>query len=108
MKKNEFKDLLKFFSNNENNKSRALFTYLKIRIDLIEKNMMNYIQLNNSLKSEGLYQKIIEQNINYLNDDLRLQYFYSLLYNTRDMNHYQFGINQINHHRMYEITIDMD
>ena len=103
---NEFNDLFKFFSNNETNKSRALFTYLKIRIDLIEKNMMNYIQLNNSLKSEGLFQKIIEQNINYLNDDLRLQYFYSLLYNTRDINHYQFGINQINRHYMYEITID--
>ena len=103
---NEYNDLLKFFSTNENNKSRALFTYLKIRIDLIEKNMMNYIQVNNSLKSEGLFQKIIEQNINYLNDDLRLQYFYSLLYNTRDTNHNQFGIYEINRSHRYEITID--
>ena len=103
---NEYNDLLKFFSTNENNKSRALFTYLKIRIDLIEKNMMNYMQLNNSLKSEGLFQKIIQQNINYLNDDLRLQYFYSLLYNTRDMNLNQYDNLMINHGHMYEITID--
>ena len=102
---NEFNDLLKFFSNNENNKSRALFTYLKIRIYLSEKNMINYIELKNSLKSDGIFQKIIEQNINYLNDDLRLQYFYYLLYNSGDMSQNQFSIN-INHHHMYEINID--
>ena len=48
--KNELNELLSFFLNNENNESKSLFTYLKIRLDLIEKNMMNYIQLNNSLK----------------------------------------------------------
>ena len=104
--KNELNELLSFFLNNENNESKSLFTYLKIRLDLIEKNMMNYIQLNNSLKSEGLFQNIIEQNINYLNDDLRLQYFYSLLDTIRDMNNYGYDYNRPNRYRMYEIKID--
>ena len=68
--------------------------------------MMKYIKLNNSLKSEGLFQKIIEQNINYLNDDLRLQYFYSLLLNIKDMRNYGYGLNYGNRYHMYEINID--
>jgi len=34
------------------------------------------------------------------------KFFYSLLYNTRDTNHNQFGIYEINSSHRYEITID--
>ena len=77
--KDEMNDLLSFFVNNEKSEGKFFFSYLKIRISIIEKNLMSYIKINNALKSEGLFQKIIANNILYLNDDLRIQYFYSLL-----------------------------
>ena len=80
----ELNDLLLFFHNNENNEGKLLFEYLKLRKSLIEKNIMKFINLNNDLKSEGFISKIIEQNIIFLNDDDRMQYFYSLLFNMID------------------------
>ena len=78
---NDLNDLLTLFVNNEKNEGIALFNYFKLRISLIQENMMNYININNSLKSEGFIQTIIKNNVNYLNDDMRIQYFYSLLLN---------------------------
>ena len=62
--------------------------------------MMNYIKLDNALKSEGIIQNIIKKNFKYLNDDMRIQYFYSLLLNKIDENYrYKWP-------REYQITID--
>ena len=97
--KTELNDLLSFFIKNEKNEGKILFSYLKTRIDLIEKNIMNYIYINNSLNSEIFIKKIIEQNILYSNDDFRVQYFYSILLNIIDYN------NQNNNRRKL-ITID--
>ena len=76
--KDEFKELLLFFLNNEKNEGKTLFDYLKRRISLIEQNILDYFYLNNYLKSQGYVQKIIENNITYLNDSFREQYFLSI------------------------------
>ena len=99
---NELKDLLSFFLDNEKKEGKSLFNYLKIRIDLFEKNITNFIYINNSLKTEGLYNEIIEQNIIFLNDDFRVQYFYSLLLNSIDQNYYGLRYNKTKK----QITID--
>ena len=75
---NELKDLLSFFLDNEKKEGKSLFNYLKIRIDLFEKNIINFIYINNSLKTEGLYKEIIEQNIIFYSID---QNYYGLRYN---------------------------
>ena len=89
-------ELLKFFIKNEKNEGNILFNYFKIRISLVEKNMMRFI--NSSAKSEGFLQKIIINNNIYLDDNLRNEYFKSLLLNLRRSNYY--------HHVMKYITID--
>ena len=99
--KDNLKDLLSFFLNPKQNEGKALFDYLKIRISLIEENIMNYININNKLKSEGFIQIIIEQNVHYLNDDMRIQYFYSLLLNMADIDYYP-----LHYHEMKIINID--
>ena len=80
-KKDEFKDLSSFFLTNEKNEGIFLFNYLKTRISYIEQNILNFLFINNSLKSESFIKKIIEQNISYLNDDFRVGYFVSILSN---------------------------
>ena len=90
----EFNELLLFFINNENNEGITLYYYLKTRLALIEENIMKYIDINNSIKSENFIHKIIEQNIIYLNDDFRVQYFYSIVLNLPYTT------------RIYKITID--
>ena len=82
----ELKDLLLFFLSNEKNEGKVLFNYLKTRILLVEKNIRNYLNINNSLNSEGIFQKIIDQNISYLNDDFRVQYFLTILINMIEPN----------------------
>ena len=77
----EFNELLLFFVNNENKEGIILYNYLKTRLALIEENIMKYIYINNIIKSENFIHKIIEQNIIYLNDDFRVQYFYSIVLN---------------------------
>ena len=102
----EMNELLSFFLSNEKSEGKILFDYLKIRIHLIEQKMHDYIDLNNSLKSDGFLQKIITNNIVYLDDNLRITYFDSLLLNLREMNNnrgYQpYNMNQ----RKKNITID--
>ena len=79
--KPEFDDLLLFFLNCGNNEGKILFDYLKTRISLIEKDIIHFININNSIKTDKFFQKIIEKNIIYLNEDFRIQYFYSILLN---------------------------
>ena len=87
--KDDFKDLLLFFLNNEKNEGNTLFDYLKIRISLIEQNILDYFYLNNYLNSQIYIQKIIENNITYLNDSFRVQYFLSTLLYMLDSSKYK-------------------
>ena len=75
-------DLLLFFTKNESNESKSIFNYLKYRIDLIEKNLIKYVKANIKSKTQEFLQKIITNNIIYLSDNLRLEYFNTLLTNT--------------------------
>ena len=105
----EMNELLSFFLSNEKNEGKILFDYLKIRISLIEQNMKGFLDLNNSLKSEGFLQKIITNNIVYLDDNLRISYFDSLLLNLRYINNNRgyLGYNIRNMNSiMKNITID--
>ena len=79
---NEEKELLSLFSNNKNNEGNILFNYFKKRIILNEQNFKRLVKLNISPKSHGFFQKIIDQNIIYLNNISRLNYFYHLLKST--------------------------
>ena len=97
--KKELEDLLSLFSNNGKGEGKFLFKYLKTRLSLVEKNMNRYISMNIPLNSEGFIQTIIKQNINYLKDDMRLQYFYSMLLNIK------VGVQQYRQGRKI-ITID--
>ena len=74
--------------NYESNEGIILFNYLKLRKALIEENIMNYINISNSLDNEGFIQKIVEKNIIFLSEDFRVQYFYSLLLNMMDDDNY--------------------
>ena len=98
--KEELKDLLAFFLNNEKNEGITLFNYLKVRISLIEENIMNYFLINKYLNSEGYVQKIIEQNITYLSDNNKLKYFLHILINVIPPENYN------NQNMLKEITID--
>ena len=104
--KDEFNDLTSFFLNNEKNEGIALFNYLKIRIANIRENIINFLYINNSLKSENYISNIIEQNISYLNDDYRVTYFLSVLFNIIDSEnfHNPFVPYDLNNNR--SITID--
>ena len=107
--KEEMNKLLSFFLSNENNEGKQLFDYLKLRISLVEQKMNNYINYNNSLKSEGFIQKIITNNIIYLDDNLRIKYFDSLLsqlLNLRGMNNNRGFNNVYMNPRKKNITID--
>ena len=73
-------DLSSFFSSHEKNVNENLFNYLKIRISLTEKYMKKYL-LNISLKYDAILQYIIKNNIIYLDDELRINYFYTVLLN---------------------------
>ena len=88
-RKEELTDLLLFFINNEKNEGKVLFNYLKYRISLIEENLMNFIHINNSLESEKIFQTLIEKNLEYLDDDMRLQYFYDFLLNMNKDDYYE-------------------
>ena len=94
----ENNELLSFFINNEKNEGIILFNYLKKRIALIEENFMNFINIDKSLKSDLWINKIFEQNIIYLNDNSRVQYFYSLLLNMENRRY----------HRLKKELITMD
>ena len=98
--KEEKNELLLLLLNNEKNESRTLFDYLKFRISLMEENLINFININKSLKSEGFFQKIFEQNLIYINDDLRITIFYSLFENMKYSEEY--------HGRQYEKYITLD
>ena len=78
--KKEMDDLSSFFSSHEKNVNENLFNYLKIRISLTEKYMKKYL-LNISLKYDAILQYIIKNNIIYLDDELRINYFYTVLLN---------------------------
>ena len=98
--KDEKNELLLLLLNNEKNESKTLFNYLKLRISLMEENLINFININKSLKSEGFFQKIFEQNLIYINDDLRITIFYSLFENMKYSEEY--------HGRQYETYITLD
>ena len=93
--KEDMNDLLSLFLSNENNNGKILYDYLKIRISLVDKTMKTYLDLNNLLKSEGFPPKIITNNISYLDDNLRIKYFNSLLLNLRNKNNRFINRNQI-------------
>ena len=78
--KEEMKDLLSFCLSNEGNGIEKIFDYIKIRVSLLKKLMKDLI-FKNSLKYENILQNIIAKNIIYLDSDLRIQYFYTLLLN---------------------------
>ena len=73
---NEMNDLFSLLTTSED-----IFKYLKIRISLVRNNFMKYLKASMSLNSESFLQKIIKNNIIYLEDNLRIDYFTILLLN---------------------------
>ena len=95
--KDKNNEILKFFKNNKkNNEVKDLFNYLKQRIILIEENFLNFININDSLNSIGLFQTLLEQNNIYLNDELRVHYFYQIFLNMREEGYYDYRFNNTN------------
>ena len=79
--KTDMNDLLLFFNKNEENEAKAMFSYLKNKISLIENNLLKYIKANIGSKSKDFLQKIILNNILYLTENVRIEYFNNLLAN---------------------------
>ena len=79
--KNDKKDLFLYLQEKEIYKSKIIFYYLIKRIILIEKNLIKYVKANMGENSNEFLQKIILNNIIYLSENLRLEYFNSLLSN---------------------------
>ena len=99
--KEKFNNLLTFFLDNEKSEGQSVFTYLKTRKFLIEKNLENYFYLKKILNSESFINEIIEKNIIYLNDKFRIKYFRKTLVDVIQSNNINF-----NRDRNKYITID--
>ena len=83
----EMKDLLTFFTNNENNNELiSFFNYLKIRISLIEQNIMKYTLTSVEPITINFLQKVISNNILYLNEKLKIENFHFLLLTKKKSN----------------------
>ena len=74
-------DLLTFFTKNENTEIKTFFNYLKIKICLIEKNVLKYSLTSIEPFTEKFLQKAITNSILYLNDNLKIAHFNLLLLN---------------------------
>ena len=79
--KNEMLDLLLLFKGDEkeNFEGKILFKYLKYRISLVEKWLQKFIYANIELNSKVFLQQIISNNIIFLPENIRIEYFNILL-----------------------------
>ena len=91
-KEKEYNDLLLFFSKNREKEAQSLSAYLKKRISIIKNSFFTIVELNMKFKSEGFLQKIILNNLIYLNEKLKMKIFNKLLssfkLNRRESSHF--------------------
>ena len=79
--KNDMFGLLSLFKGEEkdNYEGKILFKYLKYRISLVEKWLQKFIYANIELNSKVILQQIISNNIIFLSENIRIEYFNILL-----------------------------
>ena len=103
--KNNMIDLLNFFLKNENNEIKTLFNYLKMRISLIEENLIKYIFTSIEPITKKFFQKILSNNNFYISEKLKIEYFNALLLNLTRKSEIDFLIRR-SHEEQYLINVD--
>ena len=73
-------EILLFFTKNEEKVSKAMFSYLQNKINLIHNNLIKYSKIYIETKSNDFLSKMILNNLLYLTENVKINYFHILLF----------------------------